>query len=115
MSYFTLSAETIQGEKVVNAQDENLGHIEDIMLDVETGRVAYAVLSFGGFLGVGDKLFAVPWQALQLDRENQRFILDADKERLENAPGFDKDHWPDSADQEFLTSIYDYYHAPAFR
>lgn len=115
MSYFTLSASTIEGDAVVNAQAENLGHIEDIMLDVETGRVAYAVLSFGGFLGMGNKLFAVPWQALQLDRENHRFILDVDKARLENAPGFDKDNWPDAADQEFLTAIYDYYHAPAFR
>ena len=115
MSYFTLPMTALIGDTVINMQDEKLGKIEDIMLDVETGRVAYAVLSFGGFLGVGDKLFAVPWQSFQIDRDKKRFVLDVDKERLQNAPGFDKDDWPDSADQEFLTSIYDYYHAPLFR
>jgi len=78
---------------VVNGAGEDLGDIKDIMIDVPSGRVAYAVLSFGGILGVGSKLFAVPWHALQLDPENHRFILNVDKEQLRNAPGFDKDHF----------------------
>src|SRR3569623_2906303 len=62
-----MAADTLQGDKVVNPKGENLGKIEDIMIDVASGRVAYAVLSFGGILGIGDKLFAIPWHALTLD------------------------------------------------
>ena len=104
-----LSATTVIGDKVVNPQGENLGKIEEVMLDIHDDRIAYAVLSFGGFLGLGDKLFAVPWQALKLDATNHRFILDESKERLMNAPGFDKDHWPNMADRSFGTKVYDYY------
>ncbi len=69
------------------------------MIDMQSGRISYAVLSFGGFLGMGDRLFAVPWQALKLDTENKRFTLNVSKEQLKNAPGFDKDHWPTMADR----------------
>ena len=72
-------------------------------------RVTYAVLEFGGFLGMGTKLFAVPLEALRLDAGNKRFILDADKDRLEDAPGFDKDHWPDFADPAFADRVHAYY------
>ena len=76
-----LSASTLRNEKVVNAAGENLGLIEDYMIDLNNGRIAYCVLSFGGFLGMGDKLFAVPWSALTLDKENKRFVLNVNKER----------------------------------
>ena len=113
MTPATLSASTITGDPVVNPQGEDLGKIEDLVLDVDSGRVAYAVLSFGGFLGMGDKLFAMPWQSLQLDGDNHRFILDVAKDRLENAPGFDKDHWPNMADRTWGSSVYKYYgHQP---
>jgi sporulation protein YlmC with PRC-barrel domain len=104
-----LSASSITGDKVVNRQGDDLGRIEEIMLDIDDDRVAYAVLSFGGFLGIGDKLFAVPWKALEIDAEKQCFVLDVPKERLENAPGFDKDEWPDFADRSFGRDIYEYY------
>jgi sporulation protein YlmC with PRC-barrel domain len=104
-----MAAATLEGNAVVNAAGERLGEITDIMLDVPSGRVAYAVLSFGGFLGLGDKLFAVPWQALTLDADQKRFILDVDKELLKNAPGFDKDHWPAMADPQWAQSIHSYY------
>jgi len=104
-----LSASTLKNEKVVNAAGETLGKIEDYMIDIESGRVAYCVLSFGGFLGMGDKLFAVPWNAMTLDTENKCFILNADKERLKNAPGFDKDNWPDMTDLEWGTRVYTFY------
>ena len=106
-----MAADTLEGDDVVNAQGEDLGEIKEIMIDVPSGRVAYAVLSFGGMLGLGDKLFAIPWHALQLDPENHRFVLDVDKERLKNAPGFDKDHWPAMADQSWATDIHSYYDA----
>ena len=104
-----MDAATLKGDSVVNSKDESLGKIEAIMLDVAGGRIAYAVLSFGGFLGMGDKLFAIPWSALTLDAEEKRFVLDVDEERLENAPGFDKDHWPSMADATWATQVHTYY------
>lgn len=104
-----MGADTLIGEDVYNLADEDLGDIKEIMLDMSSGKVAYAVLSFGGMLGMGEKLFAVPWQALKLDTENKRFILDVDKSRIENAPGFDSDHWPNMADQAWSANIHSYY------
>ena len=104
-----LSSSSITGDDVCNMQDEKLGHIEDIMLDTTDGKIRYVVLSAGGFLGLGEHLFAVPWRALTLDRENKRFMLDVDVERLKNAPGFDKDNWPDMADPSWNSSVESYY------
>src|SRR5271165_2265930 len=84
-----LAADTLTGDKVVNHQKEDLGKIEHLMIDLTTGRVAYAVLSFGGFLGMGDKLFAIPWSALSVDTVEKQFILNVEKALLERAPGFD--------------------------
>jgi sporulation protein YlmC with PRC-barrel domain len=107
-------AATLEGDEVINREGEKLGTIEGIMLDVPMGRIAYAVLSSGGFLGIGDKLFAIPWAALTLDTDNKCFILDASKERLEHAPGFDKDHWPTMADQAWAAHVHRYYVTPPY-
>jgi len=104
-----LSASSLKDEKVVNSKGEDLGKIEDYMIDLDNGRIAYCVLSFGGFLGMGNKLFMVPFQALTLDTVKKRFILNVDKERLKRAPGFDKDNWPDTTAPEFATDIYSFY------
>lgn len=104
-----MSTSSLTGDEVYNLQDEDLGDVKDFMLDMRTGKVAYAVLSFGGFLGMGEKLFAVPWAALTLDTENERFTLNVTKERLESAPGFDKDNWPDMADPVWADGIHSYY------
>jgi sporulation protein YlmC with PRC-barrel domain len=104
-----MGAETLVGNDVYNQKDENLGDIKEIMLDMRSGRVGYAVLSFGGFLGMGEKLFAVPWNALKLDTKNKRFVLNVLKDRLKDAPGFDKDHWPNMADQAWAKEIHSYY------
>ena len=104
-----MDAATLIGDKVVNAEGESLGEIEAIMLDVRSGRIAYAVLSFGGFLGIGSKLFAIPWNALTLDAKEQRFVLNVSKEKLENAEGFDKDRWPSMADTAWATRVHEYY------
>jgi sporulation protein YlmC with PRC-barrel domain len=106
-----LSASTVIGDNVCNLKDEDLGSIDDIMLDTSSGKIRYAVLSSGGFLGMGDRLFAVPWSALKLDAEHKRFILDVDVDRLKEAPGFDKDHWPDMADSKWSSSNDSYYSA----
>jgi sporulation protein YlmC with PRC-barrel domain len=104
----------VVGRKVINRQGENLGKVEEVMVDAIPGRVAYAVLSFGGFLGVGDKLFAVPWQALDWNPEYEGFVIDADKRFLENASGFDKNNWPDMSDTTLRTKIYSYYKAEPY-
>ncbi len=104
-----MGADTLNGNDVYNQKDEDLGDIKEIMLNMQTGRISYAVLSFGGFLSLGEKLFAVPWEALKLDTENKRFVLNVDKERLEEAPGFDKDSWPNMADSTWAKGIHAYY------
>lgn len=109
-----MSADTLTGDKVVNRQKENLGTIEHLMIDVENGRVAYAVLSFGGFLGMGDKLFAIPWSALTIDTGEKQFVLDLDKQTLERAPGFDKADWPDMADRAWGATVATYYGAKPY-
>jgi len=104
-----ITASALTGDRVRNAAGEDLGSIEEIMLDPESGRIAYAVLSFGGFLGIGDKLFAVPWSALRVDRGEHQFVLDIDRATLEKAPGFDKDTWPDMADPTFGRDLHQHY------
>ncbi len=104
-----LSTTSINGTDVVNREGENLGHLEDIMIDLDTGRILYTVLSFGGFLGIGNKLFAVPFGSFTIDQSNEKFILDYDKDFLENAPGFDKNDWPKTNDVDFNREVYAYY------
>ena len=104
-----MPASSMIGDNVVNPMGEDLGKIEELMLDIHTGRVAYAVLSFGGFLGLGEKLFAIPWDALALDTNRHVFVLNVEKETLKSAPGFDKDNWPLTGDTDWLASIYSYY------
>jgi sporulation protein YlmC with PRC-barrel domain len=100
-----MSASTLIGEKVVNVRGEELGKIEDIMLDLDGTRVGYAVLSFGGWLGMGDKLFAVPWETLILDSQRKAFIFNVSREVLEKAPGFDRDHWPDTINPDWENEV----------
>ena len=104
-----MGADTLVGNNVYNLKEEELGEIKEIMLDTRSGRVVYAVLSFGGFLGMGEKLFAVPWNALTLDPLHKRFILNVDKDRLKTAPGFNKENWPNMADQTWSNEIHSYY------
>ncbi|MDP8958622.1 MAG: PRC-barrel domain-containing protein [Actinomycetota bacterium] len=103
-----LSASTLIGDPVRNVEGERLGEIRELMIDLDYGQVAYAVLSFGGFLGMGDKLFAIPWQALSVLPEEHAFLLDIDKQTLKEAPGFDKNNWPET-DRTWGSEIYAYY------
>jgi len=104
-----LASSTITGQKVTNMKDENIGDIQDLMIDPKESEVMYAVLSFGGFLGIGSKYFAVPMEALQFSDDGKTVKMDVDKEKLENAPSFDKDNWPRTADSEFLNTVYGHY------
>lgn len=104
-----LSATTLIGDKIENPQHESLGDLKDIMLDTTSGKIEYAVLSFGGVLGMGNKLFAVPWSALMVDHERKTLVLNVSQDRLKDAPGFDKDKWPNFADAEFAQTLNTYY------
>jgi sporulation protein YlmC with PRC-barrel domain len=110
-----LKISEIMGITVENAQRDNLGEIKDVVVDPSDGSVAYAVLEAGGFLGIGEKYFAIPWRAFQTVADDddkgdvERLILNVDNDRLKNAPGFDKDNWPDMADSEWGRTMHTYY------
>jgi sporulation protein YlmC with PRC-barrel domain len=98
-----LTASTLKGDKVTNAKGEDLGKVEEIMIDLEKGRVAYVVLSFGRANWMpNNKLFAVPWEVLSISHHDKKFILNVSKETLKSAPGFDRDKWPEVADFGWL-------------
>ncbi len=92
-------ASKIIGTKVTSPKGESLGNIKELVIDPESGRIVYAVVSFGGLFGLGNKLFALPWNTLHWSRDKQNYLLDVTKETLKKAPGFDKKHWPDSTDK----------------
>jgi sporulation protein YlmC with PRC-barrel domain len=104
-----LAASTLAGDTVKNAAGEDLGKLDELMVDIPSGKIAYAVLSFGGVLGIGNKLFAVPWNALTVDEDQKCLILNAEKKTLENAPGFDKGKWPDMADTAWGSEVSRFY------
>jgi sporulation protein YlmC with PRC-barrel domain len=104
-----ISASELTKDKVKNLAGETLGDIEDFVIDLETGRIAYSVLKFGGKLGLGNKLFAIPWQAMTLDSEKECFLFDVKKETLQNAPGFDKEEWPDMSDPRWGAGVHTHY------
>ena len=104
-----MGADTLLGNDVYNKDGEDLGDIKELMIDMASGKVAYAVLSFGGVLGMGDKLFAVPWAALALDTANKRFTLNVLKDALKEAPGFNKDRWPAMSDKTWARGVHKFY------
>lgn len=104
-----VDASKLVGCKVENSKGENLGKIESVMLDLPNGQIAYAVLSFGGFLGLGDKLFPVPMEAIRYDAGQGSCVLEVDKETLKNAPGYERDTLPDAGDRSWRTQIFAHY------
>ncbi len=105
-----LKASDLIGMNVQGTDGKNLGNIKDLVIDPDEGGVEYAVLEFGGFAGIGDKYFAVPWEALQLDHTSKKLSLDVHQKDLKNAPGFDKNNWPDLSLDQVL--IYEFYEVP---
>ncbi len=103
----------IIGSKVMNLHGETLGTIEDLVVDVDSGRILYAILDFGGFLGIGTKLFPVPWDSLAALPVEGTFFLNKTKEQLEHAPAFDRKNVPDLADTQWGASIFKYYGVPS--
>ena len=115
--YGTVPVSKIIGETVINRQNEDLGKIHELVIDAREGRVVYAVLTFGGFMGMGNKLFAMPWKAFDFATNETKLVLNVDKDKLKAAPGFDKDaKWPDFADRTWGGTIHDYYgYAPYWK
>ncbi|CAN7610874.1 PRC-barrel domain-containing protein [Trinickia sp. LjRoot230] len=111
---YVMAAGTLEGDKVMCSDGKEVGKIKEIMLDVYTGRIAYAVMSVGGFLGIGDKLLALPWNALTLDTDRKCFQLSVPSDTVKNAPGFDKDHWPAMADVAWASELHNYYHSAPY-
>ena len=98
---------------VANLQDEtftkeHLGKIKDIMLDIRQGKIEYYVIEFGGFLGIGEKFFAIPSRLLEIDTEEKVFRFNESKETLSKAPGFDKHHWPETNEHKTAYVTYSY-------
>ena len=105
----SIGTSTLVGSDVYNYDDEHIGDVKEIMLNLFTGEIAYVVLSFGGIFGLGEKLFAIPWKAYTLDSTHQTLILNESKERLENAPGFDKECWPNMAEKGWINEVHTFY------
>jgi len=102
-------ASDLIGKPVVNPRGEQLGEVQDLAIDGDKGRVAYVVLSFGGFLGMGEKWFAIPTKALTLPDDGKHFVLAVEKDRLKSAPGFAKDRWPSMGDTTWGMGIHEFY------
>lgn len=102
----------IIGKNVQTMAGKNIGEIKDLAIDEFDGQIRYAVLSFGGILGLGEKYFAIPWEALQLSEDRTHFALPVTEKELEKAPGFDKHNWPDFADPVYYATIYEFYQIP---
>lgn len=104
-----LSCGTMIGTNVKNREGQNLGEIKEIMINTRKGSIAYFVLSYGGFLGLGDKLFAVPFEAFNIDDKDEEFVLNVAQEKLKNAPGFDKNNWPKTANDDYFDRVSQHY------
>ena len=104
-----LAASKLDGDTVYSANGDDVGKIKEIMLDMNSGRIAYVVLSSGGFLGMGDKLLAIPWNAFAIDPERKNLQLSISTEKIKNAPGFDKDSWPSMTNHAWANSVHEYY------
>ena len=112
MPHDVLKGSDVIGKQVKNLDGKELGDIQDLALDQRDGRIRYAVLSYGGILGLGDKYFAVPWEALKLGKDREYFALNVKEKELEKAPGFDKNNWPDFSDRAYTVTLYEFYHIP---
>ncbi|QDQ27932.1 PRC-barrel domain containing protein [Chitinimonas arctica] len=109
-----VKASGVIGTSVVNPKNDRLGDIKEIVIDPRTAKVAYAVVSFGGFLGMGQKLFAVPFRAFDYNVAQNEYVLNMSKERLESAPGFDPDRWPAMSDEKWNRDVHKFYESSPY-
>ena len=109
-----ISSDKVEGTTVKNRQGETLGSIDTLMIDKISGKVAYAVMSFGGFLGIGDRYHPLPWDVLDYVPEEGAYVVDLDKAKLENAPSLSRDEYPNMQDREWGERVYRYYNVPPY-
>lgn len=109
MSKQIVSTSSITGKEVKNPKGREIGEIEDFMINPANGDVLYAVLSFGGIMGLGSEYYSVPVEALTISDDENVITMDVNKERLEHAPSFDRDDWPITTRPEYVNSIYTHY------
>ncbi len=102
-------ASTLIGTKLYSHKSETFGDVKDVVIDPNSGRVAYVVVAFGGFLSLGEQLFTVPFSAIEYSVDKNECVLDVSPDRLKEAPGFDPDHWPAMADEEWNRNLYTFY------
>lgn len=105
-----LTATSLVGDSIENSEGDDLGSVNDLMINLLNGQVEYVVVEFGGVLGVGEKLFAIPFSEFTVNEEREVLILDRSSDYLKNSPGFDKDHWPDTNDHDaYFENVGNYY------
>lgn len=104
-----MNSGTLCSARVVNRRGELLGTVSELLLDVERGCIAYVVMAYGGFMGLGERLFALPWRALELDADHNALILDAERSSFDTAPAFDKEHWPSTPDAQWHRDVHRHY------
>jgi len=109
-----ISASKVEGTSVYNRKGDKLGTVEDIMIDKYTGQVGYAVMSFGGFLGIGHRHHPLPWQVLDYDEQMGGYIVELDKKQLEGAPSYEADADPNWEDRDWGKKVHDYYNVPPY-
>jgi hypothetical protein len=109
-----ISSDKVEGTAVYNRQDQRLGSVHNFMVDKVSGQVAYAIMSFGGFLGMGEKYHPLPWRVLTYDTRLGGYVVDLDRDRLEGAPVYDPAYYPNWADRSYGNRIDDYYGVPSY-
>lgn len=103
------AAGSFKGAPVNNYAGQTLAKVDEFVLDFDAGRIAYVIVSIGGFLGVGDKLYAVPWELFSIRPDEHAFYIDVDKQQLIDAPSFDRKSWPDMSDTAWADGIHAHY------
>jgi PRC-barrel domain len=106
-----ISADKVEGTVVYNREGDNLGSIHTVMIDKVSGKVAYAVMSFGGFLGIGDRYYPLPWDVLTYDTSQGGYVVDRDQSMLEGAPAYGAGETPNWGDPGWNQQVHDYYGA----
>ncbi len=106
-----VGASTLAGERVVSRSDQLLGSISEVIVDLRRGRIGYALLACGGFMGLGERLFVIPWTALRADARRNCFVLEADDTAFATAPSFDRDEWPSEPDLRWHQRLHEHYRA----
>ena len=104
-----LAISTLRGSHVGNCAGEELGKVDDFVVDLESGRIAYVIVSLGGFLGIGDKLVPVPWEFFSFRTEDHELFVDVEKQMLLDAPSFERSKWPDLGDEAWVGRIHGHF------